>query len=63
MIYSHKYVYLLHIIVKDIENEKVRCGFQKNGNKFVESGFYVIALVDGIFPRSIVKKLALSYVI
>jgi len=29
VIYTHKYVNLL-IIIKDIENEKVRCVFQKN---------------------------------
>jgi len=39
VIYSHKYVNLLQIIIKDIENEKVRCVFEKNWNEFVVSGF------------------------
>jgi len=30
VIYSHKYVYLLQIIIKYIENKKVRCVFQNN---------------------------------
>ena len=59
VIYSHKYVNLLQIINKDIENEKVRCVFQNSLNDFVLSGFEVIALDDGIFPRSIVKVRAL----
>ena len=63
VIYSHKYVNLLQILIKDIENEKVRCVFQKNWNDFVVSGFKVIAHGDGTFPRSIVKRLAFNYVI
>ena len=54
---------LLQIIIKYIENEKVRCVFQNSLNDFVVSGFEVIALDDGIFPRSVVKKLAFNYVI
>ena len=37
--------------------------FQNSLNDFVLSGFEVIALDDGIFPRSIVKKRALYQVI
>ena len=48
---------LLQIIIKDIENGNVRCVFQNSLNDFVLSGFEVIALDDGIFSRSIVKKL------
>ena len=54
------YVNLLQIIIKDNENEKVRCVFQNSLNYCVLSGFEVIALDDGIFPRSIVKKLAFN---
>jgi len=61
VIYSDKYVNLLQIIIKDIENEKVRCVFQNND--FAVFGFEVIALDDGIFPRSVVKKPAFNYVI
>jgi len=63
VIYSHNYVNLLQIIIKYIENEKVKCVFQNSWNDFVVSGFEVIALDDGIFQRSIVKKLAFNYVI
>ena len=59
VIYSHKYVNLLHIIIKDIEIEKVRCIFRNSWNDIVVSGFEVIALDDGIFPRSMVEKLYL----
>jgi len=55
-------VNLLRIIIKGIKNEKVRCVFQNSLNDFVVSGFEVIALDDGIFPRSIVKKLAFNEV-
>jgi len=54
VIYLHKYVNLLHIIIKNIEFEKVRCDFQVSLNDFLVSGFEVIALDDRIFPRSIV---------
>ena len=55
VIYSHKYVNLLQIIIKNIELEKVRCDFQVLSlNDFFVSGFEVIALDDRIFPRSIV---------
>ena len=60
--FSNKYVNLLQITIKDIDIEKVICGFFKNWNDFVVSGCEVIALYDGIFPLSIVKKLAFIYV-
>jgi len=63
VIYSHKYVNVLQIIIKDIENEKVRCVFQNSWRDFVVSGFEVIAHDNGIFPRSIVMKLASNCVI
>jgi len=46
-----------------ISKKKVKCVFQNSWNDFVVSGFEVIALDDGIFQRSIVKKLAFNYVI
>jgi len=51
LIYSHKYVNLLQITIKDIENEKVRCVFQNSWNDFGVSWFEVITLDDGMFPR------------
>jgi len=67
VISSHNYANLLPFIIKDIENEKViyLCVFQNYWNYFVVYGFEVIALDDGISPRSIhvVKKLAFNCVI
>jgi len=60
--YLHKYMNLLQITTKDIDIKKVRCIFQNSWKDFFESGFEVIALEDGIFPRSIVKNLAFIYV-
>jgi len=57
------YCDLLQIIIKDIENEKVRYFFQNSWlNDLIVSGFEVIALDDGIFPRSMVEKLAFIYI-
>ena len=44
VIYLHKYVNLLQIIIKNIKMEKVRCVFQISFNYFLVSGIEVIAL-------------------
>ena len=48
---------LLQIIIRDNEIRKVRCVLKKVDDIFV-SGFEVSALNVGVFPRSIVQKLA-----
>ena len=54
---------LLQIFIKDIAKED-KIFFQNSWlNDLIVSGFEVIALDDGIFPRSMVEKLAFIYVI